>query len=85
MKMSFDFIGSNAFEKNAWKRRALPLAMAVIGTFAFLLLVLLSMASSNTAFFDNYFIWLYAANVVIGICLTLVIITLVIVIAIRWH
>ena len=85
MKMSFDFIGSNAFEKDAWKRRALPLAMAVIGTFAFLLLVLLSMASSNTAFFDNYFIWLYAANVVIGICLTLVIITLVIVIAIRWH
>jgi nitrogen fixation/metabolism regulation signal transduction histidine kinase len=59
--------------------------MAVIGTFALLLLVLLSIATSNTEFFDNYFIWLYAANVIIGICLTLVILTLVIVIAIRWR
>jgi nitrogen fixation/metabolism regulation signal transduction histidine kinase len=59
--------------------------MAVIGAFALLLLVLLSIATSNTEFFDNYFIWLYAANVIIGICLTLVILTLVIVIAIRWR
>jgi nitrogen fixation/metabolism regulation signal transduction histidine kinase len=85
MKISLDFIGSNAFEKDAWKRRALPIAMTVIGTFALLLLVLLSIATSNTEFFDNYFIWLYAANVIIGICLTLVILTLVIVIAIRWR
>ena len=85
MKISFDFIGSNAFEKNAWKRRALPIAMAVIGAFALLLLALLSIASSNTEFFDNYFIWLYAANIVIGVCLSLVILTLVLVIAIRWH
>jgi nitrogen fixation/metabolism regulation signal transduction histidine kinase len=85
MKISLDFIGSNAFEKDAWKRRALPIAMAVIGTFALLLLVLLSIATSNTEFFDNYFIWLYGANVIIGICLTLVILTLVIVIAIRWR
>jgi nitrogen fixation/metabolism regulation signal transduction histidine kinase len=85
MKISLDFIGSNAFEKDVWKRRALPTAMAVIGAFALLLLVLLSIATSNTEFFDNYFIWLYAANVIIGICLTLVILTLVIVIAVRWH
>jgi len=85
MKISLDFIGSNAFEKDAWKRRALPIAMAVIATFALLLLVLLSIATSNTEFFDNYFIWLYAANFIIGICLTLVILTLVIVIAVRWH
>jgi nitrogen fixation/metabolism regulation signal transduction histidine kinase len=85
MKISLDFIGSNAFEKDAWKRRALPIAMAVIGTFALLLLVLLSLATSNTEFFDNYFIWLYAANLIIGVCLTLVILTLVIVIAIRWY
>ena len=85
MKISLDFIGSNAFEKDAWKRRALPTAMALIGTFALLLLALLSIATSNTEFFDNYFIWLYAANVVIGICLTLVILTLVTVIAIRWR
>jgi nitrogen fixation/metabolism regulation signal transduction histidine kinase len=85
MKISLDFIGPNALEKDAWKRRALPIAMAVIGAFALLLLVLLSIATSNTEFFDNYFIWLYAANVIIGICLTLVILTLVIVIAIRWR
>ena len=85
MKISFDFIGSNAFEKSAWKRRALPIAMSVIGAFALILLALLSIASSNTEFFDNYFIWLYAANIVIGVCLILVILTLVIVIAIRWH
>ena len=85
MKISLDFIGSNAFEKDAWKRRALPMAMALIGAFALLLLALLSIATSNTEFFDNYFIWLYAANIVVGICLTLVILTLVVVIAIRWR
>jgi len=85
MKISLDFIGSNAFEKDAWKRRALPTAMVLIGVFALLLLALLSIATSNTEFFDNYFIWLYAANVMIGACLTLVILTLVIVIAIRWR
>ena len=85
MKISLDFIGSNAFEKDAWKRRALPTAMAAIGAFALLLLVLLSVATSNTEFFDNYFIWLYAANVIVGICLTLVILTLIVVIAIRWR
>jgi nitrogen fixation/metabolism regulation signal transduction histidine kinase len=47
--------------------------------------VLLSIASSNTEFFDNYYIWLYAANIVIGICLTLVILTLVAVIGVRWY
>jgi len=59
--------------------------MVVTGAFALLLLALLSVATSNTEFFDNYFIWLYAANVIVGICLTLVILTLVIVIAIRWR
>ena len=85
MKISLDFIGSNAFEKDAWKRRALPTAMVMIGAIALLLLALLSVATSNTVFFDNYFIWLYAANVIIGICLTIVILSLVIVIAIRWR
>jgi nitrogen fixation/metabolism regulation signal transduction histidine kinase len=85
MKISFDFIKQNVFEKNAWKKRALPVAMGVIGAFALLLLALLSAASSNTEFFDNYFIWLYAANIAIGVCLILVILTLVVAIAIRWR
>jgi nitrogen fixation/metabolism regulation signal transduction histidine kinase len=72
------------FDRPTWKRRALPIATAATGIFALALLVLLSTATSNTTFFDNYFIWLYAANVVVGICLLLVIVTLVVVITIRW-
>ncbi|WP_108469935.1 sensor histidine kinase [Polynucleobacter difficilis] len=72
------------FDRPAWKRRALPIATAITGIFALALLVLLSTATSNTTFFDNYFIWLYAANVVVGVCLLLVIVTLVVVITIRW-
>jgi nitrogen fixation/metabolism regulation signal transduction histidine kinase len=72
------------FDRPAWKRRALPIATAATGIFALALLVLLSTATSNTTFFDNYFIWLYAANVVVGVCLLLVIVTLVVVITIRW-
>ena len=85
MKSSAAALHQRFFQRDVWKRRALPIAMAVISAFALLLLVLLSIASSNTEFFDNYFIWLYAANVIVGICLTVVILVLVIVIAIRWH
>ena len=73
------------FVSKAWSKKIIPITIGVIGAFALLLLVLLAIASSNTEFFDNYFIWLYAANVVIGICLTLVILTLVAVIAVRWY
>ena len=69
----------------SWRKKIIPIAIGMIGTFALFLLVLLSLASSNTEFFDNYFIWLYAANVIIGICLTLVILILVAVIAVRWY
>ena len=55
---------SRFFQKEVWKNRALPIAATFIGAFALLLLIMLSIASSNTEFFDNYFIWLYAANVV---------------------
>jgi nitrogen fixation/metabolism regulation signal transduction histidine kinase len=72
------------FDRPAWKRRALPIATAATGIFALALLVLLSTATSNTTFFDNYFIWLYAANLVVGVCLLLVIVILVVVITIRW-
>ena len=73
------------FESKVWRKKVLPIFIGVIGAFALLLLALLSIASSNTEFFDRYFIWLYAANIVIGTCLTLVILTLVVVIAVRWH
>jgi len=72
-------------QKEIWKGRILPIAAGLIGTFALILLIMLSLASSNTQFFDNYFIWLYAANIIIGASLTLVIVVLVVVIAVRWH
>ena len=61
------------FISKVWRKRLIPIAIGAIGVFALFLLVLLSIASSNTEFFDKYFIWLYAANVVIGASLTLVI------------
>ncbi|MBU3605810.1 HAMP domain-containing protein [Polynucleobacter sp. MWH-Creno-3A4] len=67
------------------RKRATSIAIGVIGVFALLLLVLLSIASSNTEFFDNYYIWLYAANMIIGACLILVIVILAAVIAVRWY
>ena len=73
------------FSSKVWSKKVIPITIGLIGVFALLLLVLLAIASSNTEFFDNYFIWLYAANVVIGISLTLVILILVAVIAVRWY
>ena len=78
-------LDASFFTSKAWSKKIIPVTIGVIGAFALLLLVLLAIASSNTEFFDNYFIWLYAANVVIGICLTLVILILVAVIAVRWY
>lgn len=85
MRPMASLLNAGFFTSNVWRKKAIPVAIGLIGAFALLLLVLLSIASSNTEFFDNYFIWLYAANVVIGICLTLVILILVIVIAVRWY
>jgi len=85
MRPIASLLSASFFTSNVWRKKAVPIAIGTIGVFALLLLVLLSIASSNTEFFDNYFIWLYAANLVIGICLTLVILTLVIVIAVRWY
>jgi len=73
------------FTSKAWRKRATPIAIGAIGVFALMLLVLLSIASSNTEFFDRYFIWLYAANMIIGVCLVLVILALVTVIGVRWY
>ena len=73
------------FDSKLWRKKILPGAIGLIGVFALLLLALLSIASSNTEFFDRYFILLYAANLIIGASLILVILVLGIVIAVRWH
>ncbi|MCX7238545.1 ATP-binding protein [Polynucleobacter sp.] len=85
MRSIASLLDSGFFTSKALGKKVVPITIGLIGVFALLLLVLLAIASSNTEFFDNYFIWLYAANVVIGICLTLVILTLVGVIAVRWY
>jgi nitrogen fixation/metabolism regulation signal transduction histidine kinase len=71
--------------KELIKRRALPALTLLAGLIALILLLLLSTATSNTEFFDSYFIWLYAANIVVGILLLLTIIILIAVISIRWR
>ena len=73
-----------ALVQEGWKRRALPIVATIAGFLALALLILLSVATSNTAFFDNNFIWLYAANVVVGFCLFTIILVLGAVIAVRW-
>ena len=85
MKAIPALLNARFFTSKVWGKKVVPMAIGSIGFFALLLLVLLATATSNTEFFDNYFIWLYAANVAIGICLALVILTLVIVIAVRWY
>jgi nitrogen fixation/metabolism regulation signal transduction histidine kinase len=64
---------------------AKPLLVGTIVLLALILLVLLAVASANTSFFDQYFAWLFAANVVVGLLFVVVIIVLVITIAIRWR
>ena len=85
MNVPIDPLKASFFTSKAWQKKVIPIAIGAIGLFALLLLVLLFVASSNTEFFENYFIWLYAANVVIGICLTLVILSLITVIGVRWY
>ncbi len=77
MKLAQALLEGNFFTSKVWSKKVVPITIGLIGLFALLLLVLLAIASSNTEFFDNYFIWLYAANVVIGVFLTLVILILV--------
>jgi nitrogen fixation/metabolism regulation signal transduction histidine kinase len=85
MRETFASHKPSFFDSKLWRKKILPSAIALIGVFALLLLALLSIASSNTEFFDRYFIWLYAANLIIGASLILVIVVLVMVIAVRWY
>jgi nitrogen fixation/metabolism regulation signal transduction histidine kinase len=62
-----------------------PFLVGLIILLALTLLVLLAVASANTSFFDKYFAWLFAANVIVGLLFVVVIIVLVISISIRWR
>jgi nitrogen fixation/metabolism regulation signal transduction histidine kinase len=49
------------------------LLIATFSLTALLLLVLLALASANTEFFDRYYSWLYAANVVVALIFMLIV------------
>jgi len=67
------------------KLLAKPFLVGLIILLALTLLVLLAVASANTSFFDKYFAWLFAANVLVGLLFVIVIIILVITITVRWR
>jgi len=59
------------------------LLVSTVAFTATLLLVLLAAASANTEFFDRYYGWLYAANIVVALIFLSVVTALVIVIVLR--
>ena len=67
------------------KLLARPFLVGIVVVLALILLGLLAVASANTSFFDEYFAWLYAANILVGIVFLAVIIILITSIAIRWR
>ncbi|MEY2706923.1 MAG: hypothetical protein RI905_674 [Pseudomonadota bacterium] len=67
------------------KLLAKPFLVGIVVFLALILLGLLAVASANTSFFDQYFAWLYAANILVGIVFFAVIIVLITSIAIRWR
>ncbi len=65
------------------KLLAKPFLIGVVVVLALILLVLLAFASANTSFFDQYFAWLFAANVLIGVLFLVVIIALAVNLTVR--
>ena len=59
------------------------LLVSTVAFTATLLLVLLAAASANTEFFDRYYSWLYAANIIVALIFLSVVTALVIVIVVR--
>ncbi|MGH8777544.1 ATP-binding protein [Paraburkholderia sp.] len=57
--------------------------VSTVGVTALLLLVLLAAASANTEFFDRYYGWLYAANIVVALIFMLIVAVLVSIIVLR--
>lgn len=66
-------------------KKQMVLLAVLIGFLALLLLGLLTGVSAQTEFLNKYFVWLYAANIVVGAVLLLVLISLGITMAIRWR
>ena len=66
-------------------KKQMVLLAVLIGFLALLLLGLLTGVSAQTEFLNKYFIWLYSANIVVGVVLLLVLVSLGITMAIRWR
>jgi nitrogen fixation/metabolism regulation signal transduction histidine kinase len=65
-------------------RKQIILLVGLIGFLGLLLLGLLTGVSANAEFLNKYFVWLYGANVIVGIILFLALVFLGITLAIRW-
>ncbi|RDS99909.1 PAS domain-containing sensor histidine kinase, partial [Burkholderia contaminans] len=57
--------------------------VSTVALTALLLLVLLAAASANTEFFDRYYSWLYATNIVVALVFLLVVLGLIGMIVVR--
>jgi nitrogen fixation/metabolism regulation signal transduction histidine kinase len=57
--------------------------VSTVALTALLLLVLLAAASANTEFFDRYYSWLYAMNIIVAIVFLLVVLGLIGMIVVR--
>lgn len=60
-----------------------PIWVGFVALLAMIMVILLAVASANTSFFDQYFAWLYAANIVIAIAFIFVILGLITQIIVR--
>ena len=77
---------SNRFLNGASSTRKQMIVLAVlVGFLALLLLSLLTGVSAEAEFLNKYFIWLYAANIIVGLILILVLLSLAVTLAIRWR
>lgn len=80
------YSSSNHFLSGASTTRRQMIVLAIlVGFLAVLLLSLLTGVSAEAEFLNKYFIWLYAANIVVGLILVLVLLSLAITLAIRWR
>ena len=84
MKLRFNSRAEDLISQASSSKTQMVLLGALLGFLALLLFGLLSGVSADAEFLNKYFVWLYAANIVVGITLLLVILALVVILAIRW-
>lgn len=85
MKQIFSARSEDFLSGSSGAKKQMALLGILIGFLALLLLGLLTGVSAQTEFLNKYFVWLYSANIVVGVLLLLVLVSLGITMAIRWR